>query len=118
MIELLELKKKGIRLERCSEIKDTLSLLEYANYITPEKNRKFFRKEVKLQTPYKIDAEQSILSVRVGKNCKKIKGLHGHLLAIFVLMKQYQSGILYCRYCKRTLPEQCQIVALLNFLSI
>lgn len=118
MIELEGLEKKGIRLEQCSEMEDIANLLGYTNYVIPQKSGKFFRKEIDLQTPYKIDTENGILIVKIGNNTKKIKGAFEHLLAIFTLTKQFQNGTLYCRYCKRVLPKQCQIVALLNFLSI
>lgn len=119
MIELEGLEKKGIKLWECSEMKDTTNLLGYANYITPQKSGKYFRKEIEMKIPYKINAEQGIMIVRIGKcQQKAIKGLYGHLLAIFTLVKQFQNGTLYCRYCKRSIPEQCQIVALLNFISV
>lgn len=118
MITLDGLEKNGIRLGRCSEITDTVNLLGYANYILPQKSGKFFRKEIDLQIPYKIDTENGILIVKIGNNTKEIKGAFEHLLAIFTLTKQFQNGTLYCRYCKRALPEQCQIVALLNFISV
>lgn len=119
MIELSGLEKKGIRLGRCSEINDTVNLLGYANYIVPEKLGKVFRKEIDLQIPYKIDSQsqQGIMLIKVGKSHKALRGLYGHLLAIFSLVRQFQGGTLYCRYCKKSLPEQCQIVALLNFLE-
>ncbi|MBU6431061.1 MAG: hypothetical protein KGJ58_02930 [Patescibacteria group bacterium] len=117
MIELRGLENKGVRLESCSEIKDTVNLLGYANYFAPERLEKVFCKEIDLQIPYKIDDEQGIMIVMVRKCRKIIKGLYGHLLAIFALVRQFQNGTLYCRYCKKVVPEQCQIVALLNFLS-
>lgn len=119
MIELRGLAKKGIRLENCSEIKDVVHILEYVNYPALEKLGKVFRKEIDLQIPYKIDSQsqQGIMLIKVGKSHKALRGLYGHLLAIFSLVRQFQGGTLYCRYCKRTLPEQCQVVALLNFLE-
>lgn len=121
IFELKGLEKSNVRLMSCSELEDKSHMLEYRNYFVPSSELNGARisfKEIELQTPYKIDhSGDSVMVVKIGDRYKRARGQYGNLLALFVLVKRYQNdGTLHCKYCKRIVPDQCQIVAFLNFL--
>lgn len=113
------MKESNIRIESCSELQDYTSTLGYMNHIaTPKKIKKRLHKEIGLQIPRKINPheDKSVMIVKIGNHYKRIIGQYGPLMALFILARQYQTGTLHCRYCRRIIPDQCQIPAFLNFL--
>lgn len=119
-IDLKGLEKSTVRLGSCSELKDRSHMLEYRNYFVPsgELNAaKLSFKEIEFQIPHRISPSgDSVMVVKIGNHYKRIREQYGNLLALFVLARQYQNGTLHCKYCKRTVPDQCQIAGFVNFL--
>lgn len=120
-IELNGLGRNCVQIGLCSELKDYIHVFEYMKYINIilRKLKKNLHKEVDLQIPRRISPskDRSIMLVRIGNHYKKISGQYSHLMALFVLTRQYQNGTLHCRYCHRIVPDQCQIAEFLNFLA-
>ena len=119
-IELAGLEKSNVLLGSCSELKHHRHELEYRNYFVPSSElngARLFIKDVQLEVPYRIDISgDSIMVAKINNRCKRIRAPYGELLALFVLVRRYQNGTLHCKYCKRVVPDQCQIAGLLNFL--
>ncbi len=115
----LELDRKGVRLESCTELQDLTHILEYRNHFTLKKDEKVLYKEVDLKLPYRDgQSDMAIMVVKMGDSrYKEIIGQYGNLLALFVLVSQFQNGTIHCRYCKRVFPNQCVMTGFLNLLA-
>lgn len=111
---------KVVQLDSCVELEWLSQLFSYINRFEPSEIKKNFFAKIDLQTPYRINPneDKSIMHAKTGNRHKEISGQHNNLLALFVLAGKYQeNGTMSCKYCKRTVPDQCQIVGFFKFLA-
>ena len=118
MIELAGLEGQRLRVESCLGLRENLHTSGYVNPISEKtKGISYDRIYIRIPDRPRFDSDRGTMVVSVGNRHKKIDGQYEHLLAIFTLIRQLRDGALYCKHCKRVVPDQCQIVALINFLE-